>query len=479
MMKQWIRQLLKRVILWLAEGIDLYAFLRAHSPSEQAKATHNERLMARLAHCGQGVHFNGRIDLAGPEFVSIGNNVHIGDGAFIKAAGGLVIGDHVHISRNLTLYTINHQYEGLRLPYDETLTYKPVTIERNVWIGMNVCITPGVTIGEGAIIGMGTVVSKDVPPYAVVGSQPYRVLKQRDVAHYQTRQEEAAYGGVNGRAISQEVQAGFHVSGREKGANLFFVVSTGRAGSTSIARILSQHPDITCRHEPNRQLIRLSTEYAHGDKREDAVRKELRAMYVENHWFPQKGAYGESDQKLGNLITLLHELLPEARFIWLTRSAADFVASGTGRGWFADDEETLYEALDRKEEMRQWVVNRLSGEKTGNMTAAVWKSLSVFERNAWYWSYWNGLIETQLHQIPSSQWMHLRLEALVEQLSAVNQFLGKTVFEYDVVKTNQATYAKALPVEWSESQKEQYKKWCGAGMSKWYPTHASLAQSIS
>lgn len=54
-----------------------------------------------------------------------------------------------------------------------------ICIKNDVWIGCNAVILKGVTIGEGAVIAAGSIVSKDVPPYAVVGGSPARVLKYR------------------------------------------------------------------------------------------------------------------------------------------------------------------------------------------------------------------------------------------------------------------------------------------------------------
>lgn len=56
---------------------------------------------------------------------------------------------------------------------------KKIKIGNDVWIGTNAIILPSVTIGDGAVIGAGAVVTKDVPPYAIVGGVPAKILKYR------------------------------------------------------------------------------------------------------------------------------------------------------------------------------------------------------------------------------------------------------------------------------------------------------------
>ncbi|MDQ7837656.1 MAG: acyltransferase [Thermodesulfobacteriota bacterium] len=167
-----------------------------------------EGLKSRFKRCGKHVRLNGRICISGPEDVEIGDNVHIGDNAFIRAEGGLVIGDNTHISRNLVCYTINHDYTGQCLPYDNNMIKKRVVIGRNVWIGMNVTIIPGVTIGDGAVIGLGTNVSSDVPPLAIVGSAKHRIIKYRDKDHYDRLNNARKYGGINGRPLDNDDYVG-------------------------------------------------------------------------------------------------------------------------------------------------------------------------------------------------------------------------------------------------------------------------------
>ena len=54
-----------------------------------------------------------------------------------------------------------------------------IIIENDVWIGYEAVILAGVTIGDGAIIGTRAVVTKDVPPYTIVGGVPAKPIKRR------------------------------------------------------------------------------------------------------------------------------------------------------------------------------------------------------------------------------------------------------------------------------------------------------------
>ena len=61
----------------------------------------------------------------------------------------------------------------------EGLSKGDIIVESDVWIGYGAIILSGTHIGQGAVIAAGAVVTKDVPPYAVVGGNPARVLKYR------------------------------------------------------------------------------------------------------------------------------------------------------------------------------------------------------------------------------------------------------------------------------------------------------------
>lgn len=107
--------------------------------------------------------------------ITIGKDVFINSGCHFQDQGGITIGDGSLIGHNVVLATINHD---LRPSQKRKNHYAPITIGNNVWIGSNAVILPGVTIGEWAVVAAGAVVTKDVPPYTVVGGTPARIIKQ-------------------------------------------------------------------------------------------------------------------------------------------------------------------------------------------------------------------------------------------------------------------------------------------------------------
>jgi maltose O-acetyltransferase len=93
----------------------------------------------------------------------------------LKVGKDVMMGPYVVIVGN------SHQFSRADIPMrlQGLMEYQPVRIEDDVWIGARAIILPGLTIGRGAIIGAGSVVTKDVPPYAVVGGNPARLIKFR------------------------------------------------------------------------------------------------------------------------------------------------------------------------------------------------------------------------------------------------------------------------------------------------------------
>jgi len=57
--------------------------------------------------------------------------------------------------------------------------FEEINIGNDVWIGSNVLIIDGINVGDGVIIAAGSVVSKNIPPYAIVGGIPAKIIRYR------------------------------------------------------------------------------------------------------------------------------------------------------------------------------------------------------------------------------------------------------------------------------------------------------------
>ena len=107
--------------------------------------------------------------------VVIGPDSLINRGCVLDARGPLRIGAHVSVSPNVVILTTQHIADHP----DFITETKPVAIHDYAWIGMRAMIMPGVTIGEGAVVAAGSVVTRDVPPYTIVGGVPARPIGRR------------------------------------------------------------------------------------------------------------------------------------------------------------------------------------------------------------------------------------------------------------------------------------------------------------
>ena len=145
------------------------------------------KLQSKFNKIGKNVYISKGYDIQGYENINIQDNVWIGQNCKMAAMDEINIMRGCILSHNIEIWTSNHNYNSddlQSIPYDARFEKKPVTICENVWIGSRVIILPGITIGEGAVIGAGAVVTKDIPPLAVVGGNPARVIKYRNKKNY-------------------------------------------------------------------------------------------------------------------------------------------------------------------------------------------------------------------------------------------------------------------------------------------------------
>ena len=118
--------------------------------------------------------------------LKLGGNVYIGgNGAKLCCEGGITIGKNTAIGEGCFFITTNHNYKSEEMvPFDNIGIKQSIEIGDNVWIGARSKICPGVKIDEGAIVALGSVVTKSVPKCAIVGGNPAKIIKYRNIENY-------------------------------------------------------------------------------------------------------------------------------------------------------------------------------------------------------------------------------------------------------------------------------------------------------
>jgi acetyltransferase-like isoleucine patch superfamily enzyme len=113
--------------------------------------------------------------IAAPRLLEIDANTIIGPRCSLDARGAITIGRNVNISGGAMFQTGKHDVDSPTFD----AAFLPIVVGDRAWIAQNALVLPGVTIGEGAVVAAGCVVTKDVPPYTVVGGAPARRLRDR------------------------------------------------------------------------------------------------------------------------------------------------------------------------------------------------------------------------------------------------------------------------------------------------------------
>jgi virginiamycin A acetyltransferase len=114
-------------------------------------------------------------------FDFVGDKLIIGKFCQIASGVTFIMNGANHLTEALTAYPFAIFGNG----WEDAMAGKSyptkgnTVIGNDVWIGYNATIMPGVQVGDGAIIAANSTVTTDVPPYAIVGGNPARVIRQR------------------------------------------------------------------------------------------------------------------------------------------------------------------------------------------------------------------------------------------------------------------------------------------------------------
>ncbi len=113
-------------------------------------------------------------------FITIGDNVGIGEFAYLGGAGGLTIEEDCIIGQYFSCHPENHCFSDTTKPIRlQGVTRKGIHISKNCWIGAKVTFLDGAFLGEGSVVAAGSVVRGSFPPGSIIGGVPARVLKRR------------------------------------------------------------------------------------------------------------------------------------------------------------------------------------------------------------------------------------------------------------------------------------------------------------
>ena len=149
---------------------------------------------------------------------------------------------------------------------------------------------------------------------------------------------------------------------------MFFILTTGRSGSKSIADYLSSSPQLICLHEPEPVLIEEATQYIYGNYSHDKMVELLRStrpLRIDSR------EYGESNQKLSFVIPAILEAFPDSKFIWLVRDGRNVVNSTFSFGWY--DLSIMPDS--------HWQSHLIQGPKVGDIDEYQWDKMDTFGKS--------------------------------------------------------------------------------------------------
>jgi hypothetical protein len=254
---------------------------------------------------------------------------------------------------------------------------------------------------------------------------------------YNRKEINKLYGGVSGFRLSSNKIDNYLVS-PFKAEKIVFVLSTGRSGSTSMARMFESNLNISAFHETFYFMLgRLSIEYITGHIKKEEAKRTI-VDYFQRTTIVKPGTiYLESDQKLAPFIEILNEIFDHPKFIWLIRHPKTFMHSAVSRGWFMESSPEFVNGHVLVDPLKALSRTRITGDLVGEYSTAEWKALDQREKVLWYWRYWNKQIEMGLNAIPRDRVLIVKMENLQTEYKSIMNYIGLEVSEKrDIVKAN-------------------------------------------
>lgn len=167
----WSRKIMFMRVLW---ALTRPVFALTPRPLWEIR---NSLLRLYGARIGRNVHIFPTVRISMPWNLVIEDDSAVGDRVILYAVGPIFIGARATISQGAHLCAASHDIKKASRP----VITLPITIKNDAWICADAFVAPGIIIGSGSIAGARAVVVKNVEDYAIVGGNPAKLIRFRDI----------------------------------------------------------------------------------------------------------------------------------------------------------------------------------------------------------------------------------------------------------------------------------------------------------
>ena len=129
------------------------------------------------AKIGKGLVIKNNVNIKFPWKLTLGNDVWLGENAWIDNLDEVIIGNNVCISQGALLLTGNHDYTLSTFDYRNA----SIIIEDGAWIGAKTVVCPGIKIKSHAILTVGSTATKNMEAYGIYQGNPALKIRPRNI----------------------------------------------------------------------------------------------------------------------------------------------------------------------------------------------------------------------------------------------------------------------------------------------------------
>ncbi len=162
-------------MLWKFVNATLFRYTPSYTTFFRKYRVALIRLFGAHVDWSASLHPTAKIDY--PWNLSMGERASLGERSWTYAMNYIKIGRQSCIGKEVYLLTGSHDIESVHFD----LVTRPITIGEGCWIATSSLVLPGITIGDFSVVAAASVVTKTIEPYTVVGGNPAKMIKKRQL----------------------------------------------------------------------------------------------------------------------------------------------------------------------------------------------------------------------------------------------------------------------------------------------------------